>query len=185
MNKRILLLLPAIVTLAGPAAANPLPWTQIGLYGDPAGTVNVVYDTGPGPIEIFVVQTVYIEPAVSEARFMAPAPACFTATYLGDTNIYPTVGNSQAGAWISYGPCLTGSVLVMTIQYYGQGTSSQCCWYDLQPYPGSSYVESQMCGGSDWLWTHGEGIYVSTDPAENCGTPVEQSTWGRVKAMYR
>ena len=185
MKRLLWLVLLTGMLAASTATANPLPWTQIGLYGDHAGTLNVVYDVAPGPIEIFVVQTVYIEPTVSAVRFMAPPPPCFTATYLGDTYYHPVIGNSQTGAWVIYGPCASGTVLVMTITFFGHGTSGHCCWYGLQPYPGSGDIESEMCGSTGWYWTHGEGIYISTDPSKNCGTPVEQSTWGGIKAMYR
>ena len=171
--------------VGGAATANPLPWTQIGLYGDPAGTVNVVYDVAPGPINFYVVQTVYIEPTVSAVRFTAVPPPCFTATYIGETHNYPVIGNSQTGAWVIYGPCASGSVHVMTIMFFGHGTSGHCCWYGLQPYPGSGDIESEMCGSMDWHWTHGEGIYISAEPNDNCGTPVEQSTWGGIKALSR
>ena len=173
------------------ATTHPLPIRMSGRIVLPAPmtvprpTRTFPARVAPGPIEIFVVQTVYIEPTVSAVRFMAPPPQCFTATYLGDTYIYPTIGNSQTGAWVIYGPCASGTVLVMTITFFGHGTSGHCCWYGLQPYPGSGDIESEMCGSTGWYWTHGEGIYISTDPSKNCGTPVEQTTWGGIKAMYR
>ena len=175
--------LPALL-LGATAAANPLPWTQIGLYGDPAGTVNVVHDVSPGLLELYVVQIVNIESA-GAVRFAAQPPPCFTATYLGETHLHATMGDSQIGAWVLYGPCVVGTVHVMTIQFAGYGTSGHCCLYDLQPYPGSSYIESQVCNDSYWHWTHDEGIYISSVPDDNCGTPVEQTTWSGIKAMYR
>ena len=172
-------LLPVTAVLA-----NPLPWTQIGLYGDPAGTVSVVYDVVPGLIEFHVVQIVHVETA-GAVRFTAQPPPCFTATYLGETHYHATIGDSQQGAWVLYGPCATGTVHVMTIQFAGYGTSGHCCWFEPQAYPGSNYIDTQLCGDTYWHWTHGEGIYISAQPNDNCGTPVEQTTWSGIKAMYR
>ncbi len=73
----------------------------------------------------------------------------------------------------------------MTIMFFGHGTSGHCCWYGLQPYPGFGDIESQRYDDPQWMWTHGEGIYISAEPNDNCGTPVEQTTWGGIKAMYR
>ena len=77
--KRLLWLVVLTGLVVATAKANPLPWTQIGLYGDPAGTVNVVYDVAPGPIDLHIVQTVHFEPA-GAVRFMAQPPPGFTAS---------------------------------------------------------------------------------------------------------
>jgi hypothetical protein len=185
MMKRLLWMsvLPGLL-LSATATANPLPLAQIGLYGDPAGTVNVVFDLAPGLIELHVVQIVNVE-SVGAVRFAAQPPPCFTATYLGENHYHATMGDSQQGAWVLYGPCATGTVHVMTIQFAGYGTSGHCCWFEPQAYPGSSYIESQICNDAYWHWTYGEGIYISTVPGYHCGTPVEQTTWSGIKAMYR
>jgi hypothetical protein len=174
----------SVMLLGGSVAANPLPVAQIGLYGDAAGTIGFVRDLGPGEIDIYVVYTVYIE-SMSAVRFSAPPPECFSAVHLGDTTYQPVVGDSQSGAWVSYPACVTGSIHVMTISYAVEGLSQHCCQYRPVAYPGYADIESQMCDSMAWVWTHGEKIYISADPVDDCDSPVDQYTWGGIKAMYR
>lgn len=185
MRGLIWIILLTVSLAAGVAGANPLPWTQIGLYGDPAATVNVVHDVGPATLEVYVVQTTYFDPGVMAVRFSAPPSPGFEAVHLSEVCNFDLMGDSQTGAQVFYPGCFSGTVHVMTITYHVEGLSQHCHLYEPQPYPGASSIESQACGEVGWSWTDGVGVYVSTDPEESCGSPVEQSTWGGIKAMYR
>jgi hypothetical protein len=56
----------------------------------------------------------------------------------------------------------------------------------VQPHPDSPYywVEELDCT-DQWRWVQTEAGIINPDPVRYCGTPVEPSTWGKVKALYQ
>lgn len=181
--------LGAVVALlvASPAWANPIPSVLLGFYGDAAGTVGVVYDQGPGALDIYVVVH-NNDPVVAAGtvRFAAVPPPCFQGVYVGEISNYVVAeGNSQTGAWVWFLECSPGAYHVMTVSFAVQGLTSQCCWFEPQPVPGADRVEATDCslGTLDWLST--EGLWINPNNPLTCTFPVEESTWGAVKALYR
>ncbi len=59
------------------------------------------------------------------------------ATWISDTEPFENPGNSQTGKSIGYGVCIAGprAILVLTINYFVQGSSPPCCQYPLLPVP--------------------------------------------------
>jgi len=71
-------------------------------------------------------------------------------------------------------------VIVLSVTYLLPGTSSACSCLRIVPYPGDEpYI---VCNGCDFMelpCSGGGSLHV------NCTVPVESTTWGRVKALYR
>ncbi len=123
---------------------------------------------------------------VTASMFSAPIPACFTGTWLSDTAPFPvTVGDSQFGVAIGYGSCLSSPIHVLTINYFCQGTSENCCYYRIQPHPDveSGEVEVVDCYESLQPGFGGRAVVNPTSSCP-CGPPTQDSTWGRVKSLY-
>lgn len=103
----------------------------VGVYMDVDGTDCQLLDPSAGLITYYIVA---IAPGATAVQFAAPRPPCFTATYLSDTSPFPVViGNSQTDVSIGYGACLTGAVHVLSIAYFGSGTTPSCCFYPVIP----------------------------------------------------
>lgn len=152
---------------------------------DPEGTSYYIYDEIEGYLDVYIVHH-NVGDGITGSRFAVPKPECLVGTYIGDAHVFPTSGNSQTGVTIMYGDCLLTTTHVLTVKYYVYGLTPECCWYWMQPFPGSGvpWVEESDCS-YQWRWVHtGSGI-INPDPVRYCGTPVEPSTWGKVKALYQ
>ncbi|MEJ2721943.1 MAG: hypothetical protein P8181_12520 [bacterium] len=121
------------------------------------------------------------------SEFSAPVPSCFTGTWLSDTVVFPvTIGNSQNGVSIGYGQCTPGPIHVLTINFFCQGTTSNCCYYRIKPHPDRETGTVGVVDCSDDLLTAkgGSGIVNPTDDCR-CGELTRDSTWGKVKATFK
>ena len=185
---KILSILTVVLALGlpGPASANLLPWARVGFYGNAEGSVRAVYDAGPGELVIYVVLRNYTPTeGVGTVRFSAVPPPCFDAVHLGESSDYPVTGDSQAGAWVWPLNCTEGAYLVMTIVYTVQGGTWDCCWFEPQPFPGESQVDATDCSIMGFEWIATEGLWINPNNPMTCTAPVEETTWGAIKAMYR
>jgi hypothetical protein len=100
--------------------------------------------------------------------------------------VFPvTVGDSQNGISIGYAVCTPGPIHVLTINFFCQGLSQNCCYYSVKPHPDvlSGVVEVVDCSNSILTAKGGFGIVNSTNECE-CGPPTRDSTWGRVKSIF-
>lgn len=107
-------------------------------------------------------------------------------------------GDSKSGVDVQYPACLTGPIAVQSVAFFGTGNSPTDSAIKLLPHPASQsgQVEADRCdGGIDLLSAGGVCIKPVTCFCNQLGppyhsipcltVPVEASTWGRVKAMYR
>ena len=173
-----------LVIAAGHALPNPIPWGgDLAPWGDSQATTSFIYDTAPGLILVYVVHIAYT--GMTASQFSAPKPACFQATYLSDVTVFPvTIGNSQTGVAIGYGSCQTGAVHVLTITYFGEGLTGECCFYPTLPDPNvpSGEIEAVTCDNELVYLSGGLGVINPDDKL--CGTPVVPTTWGKIKSTY-
>jgi hypothetical protein len=180
--KKIILALVFIVLTTGRSAYGQAG--AIVLAGDPQGTDCNLSDKTAGMCAFYVVHVG--TPGALASSFSAPVPACFTGSWLSDTVVFPvTVGNSQNGISIGYGTCVPGPVHVLTMNFFCQGMSQNCCYYSVRPHPvgESGVVEAVDCYNNLLTAKGGFGIVNSTNECE-CGPPTRDSTWGRVKSIF-
>ncbi len=133
-----------LLLISTPAIA----WSQtsVGIYSSPSGTVCSLSDPGAQMIEAYVV----VRPDAggsSGLEFAAPKPDCFAATYMGDVEAPSTlvIGNSQTGASIALTGCRVDPTHVLTIQYFGTGTTPTCCAYPVIPDPAVTDIINVDC----------------------------------------
>ncbi|UCH84194.1 MAG: hypothetical protein JSW50_00455, partial [Candidatus Latescibacterota bacterium] len=106
------------------------------------------------------------------------------------TGIWPiNIGNSQTGVAIGYGTCLESPVHPLTINYFVQSPPTEsCCYYPVLPDPHVPSGEIEVVDCNNEL-VYAEGGVAVLYPTSNClceggVVAVEESTWGRVKALY-
>lgn len=131
------------IASVAPAAAQT---TTIGIYSDVNGSVCSLSDTSPGIKNSYVV----VRPGpqgVAAVQFAAPMPACFTGTYMTDVDAPGTltIGNSQSAVSVALGLCSNFPVHVLTIQYYGLGTTPTCCPYPVIADPEAGEIMAVSC----------------------------------------
>lgn len=158
---------------------------SIGVFGDVGGTNCYINDAGPGLLSLYVVHVNV--PGATASQFWAPTPACMAgATYLSDSSPFAVViGSSQTGVAIGYGGCFLGPIHVLTIQYFGAGTTAPCCYFDVKPDPGaaSGQIEVVDCA-ENLIYATGQSGLVNADGTCECGVPTQDTTWGQMKALY-
>jgi hypothetical protein len=178
--KRVVFLAIATLFVASLAFAQA---GSIGIFGDPAGTNCNLAAMTQGLGAYYVVHT--NTPGAVGCEYSAPKPACMTlAQYLSDTNAFPvTIGNSQTGVSVGYGVCRQAPILVQTISYFILGPNPMCCRYYVLPHPINGGPNMVDCADNLLIATGGQGI-VNSDPTCHCDVPVQDTTWGQVKALY-
>jgi hypothetical protein len=162
----------------------PPPQPSIGIFADIGAADCNAYDIAPAVLKFYVVHVRNL--AADAAWFSAPQPSCFSsAVHLSDTPVFPvTNGSSQTGVEVHYGSCRVSSTHLLTIEYFVQGLTGSCCYYPVGPHPDHGDIMVKNCGAELNVATGGEAIINPTAEC-TCSTPVQETTWGRIKAMYR
>jgi hypothetical protein len=158
---------------------------SLGIFADPAGaSCNLVAGPASGLALFYVVHV--FTPGATGSEYSAPKPACLTlAQWLSDSNAFPvTVGNSQIGVSVGYGTCRAAPILVQTLQYFILGPNPTCCRYPVLPHPVNGGPNVVDCADNLLVATGGQGIINSVVGQCVCDVPVQDTTWGSVKALY-
>lgn len=169
--------------------ANAALVGRISLYSDAASTLCALADNEPRLGEMFIVHNVGdVAGNAYLVRFQLTASAGFTGSWVQD--ILPpgmsAVGTSPNGIAINYQACRSGDVSILRVTYQLFGTSSQCSFLQASAYPGIDFIEAMDCSFDSHAVAGGT---IVVNPNETCPcpepVPVQTSTWGRVKALYR
>jgi hypothetical protein len=131
-------------------------------------------------------QPVYIfhmySPGATGSEWMLTAPA--TWSHLGDQPDFALViGSSVAGASVSYETCLAGNFKLMTVNFFGSGLEGACTLFSIGAAPGKTGVQVIDCADGRGFPPGGAGI-VNSDGTCDCSVPVNETTWGGIKALY-
>jgi len=175
----------------------------IEIFGDATLTSCAIVDAGAGLVPVYVAHQ-FSSPALG-VRFMIDYSGS-TLTKVGEYSPRVWVGDSASGVTICYGACLSDwSILVLTVNFFGAGTTPTCTSITVQPHPEDGQILALDCSWNLMFPTGGAAVinpdascYCTaclacgketgeTQPAEDhfCAwAPVEQTTWGQIKAMY-
>jgi hypothetical protein len=157
---------------------------SIGIFANMAATDCNLAAAVQGLAAYYVVHV--NTPGAVGCEYAAPKPACMTlAQYLSDTNPFPvTIGNSQTGVSIGYGTCRVAPIHVQTISYFILGPNPTCCRYFVLPHPINGGPNMVDCQDNLLIATGGQGIVNMVHGECVCDVPVQDTTWGQVKALY-
>ncbi|NIO28034.1 MAG: hypothetical protein GTO29_05715 [Candidatus Latescibacteria bacterium] len=178
--KRTLLVALCMVLAASVAVAQP---GTIGIFSDLTFTSNQLTDAG-GPVFAYVA---HINTSGSTgSRFMVVQANLACMTYVGETSPFATVmGNSQTGIEIAYGSCVVGSFEVLTIEY--AGCSSPACAALVVMPDTAATPEAVLVTDCEvppnLIVTSGGYAWINFDGT--CTVPIEDTSWGRIKTLYR
>ena len=185
----------------------------IGIFSDAGAYLDcTIVDAAPCLHPVYVVHKLC--PGATASRFMVVSSGGFNMTYTGEIHNMPvSFGNSQTGVCLSYGACLHSDILLITINYFGQGLSGVCSFLEVvaDPTSPSGNIEMMDCSGnvlaaSSWK------LYVNSDGSCGCWIdpfvdrvadakplkkatvdvpgdfcyplPTQNGSWGQVKALY-
>ena len=154
----------------------------------------------PGLMTIYVFHS--IVSGATGCRFRIQAGPGMTMTYVSETHDFPmTIGDTQTGMTVCYDTCLPGPYYrLATLTYVAYGTST-CAELEIVPHPDAETVEEKDCNYQSGpalvqnLKVSAFSVCATCPPVFSYagnGRPfdcaplaVEQTTWGRVKALYR
>ena len=174
------------------ACAILLGFMSIAAYSDTIGVYDDTQGLSCNITDDMALKHVYVVHATSlgatASEWSAPLPACWTnTTWLSDTEPFGMPGNSQTGKAVGYGTCQAGpsAIHVLTINYFVQGSSPPCCLYPVLPPSWAATINVVDCDNV-LLPAVGLTSTINGDGTCPCGypVPVEESTWGKVKALY-
>ena len=196
------LLLPCFVTLV--LSLPPLPTVvsadTLELSMSPYGRdCQMINDSGPG------LRTVYVNHVFTfgarGARFRLSLDPGATLTYVSETHVYATTtGNTQDGISMCYGACVEGG-MVAAVTYMYLGSSVNRPRLRIVPHPDAETVDVIDCYEIPQAASVLDMFVVA--PGQGCGCPtsqtfpgaarffdclplpIENKTWGGVKALYR
>ena len=173
-----------VLALATQAQAQLVPGGgALYLYSDADLTDSTYQDQSIGAFSVYVVHRGVTFDAAQGVRFAVQTSPGVTFAWLGENSPMPTVvGDSRTGISIGYGACLIPDPgLILEIRFLGIGTSEACSFLNVVPHPqaSSGEIEVILCVGLEAVSATGEKLLV------NCPVPVEQTTWGKVKSLYR
>ncbi len=184
--------LALLIALAAPAAANPV-------------LANVVYiDVGdgsncycPDPSEAFTI-TVYISDLEPGLQGIFGIAFMFDRTFSGfklaQTNLLGGLdfGDVEVDGWAltSGGDCVepdaNGLIAVAELTYLYLGTPGLITFMP-HPIDGQSFADCNNDLGEWWVRDQPDGnAGICMEPPGGCGTvPVEDASWGSIKALFR
>lgn len=205
--RRLALSIAALVVVALVAGRAAGQGGQLMVSAHPLGLTCDFSDTGQGEVDIYVVHS--NTAGSTGARFRVAERTGVTMTYVSETSHFPmTFGNTRDGITICYGSCLPSPILLVTLRYIADGTSTMCSFIEIDPYPGAAFIEALdcqpdgpaqpascgrlivngnvTCGCLETVdcTPHPEATSPRTPFANFCVVPVEDSTWGAIKALF-
>jgi hypothetical protein len=192
MKLAIVIIVGILLLTASPSSPDTLG--RIELAADAGGTNCNIVDTAPAVIHVHMLITQAL--AINGVQFRAPKPACWVgATWLADSNVFPAhIGDTQndpRGLSIGFGPCRSSPVYLGSMIYTIQGQALPCCLYPVL----KAIVDGRpdlptpiMVACDDMMHGIAPGFAV-VNPGPGCycisPVPVDDTTWGAVKALYR
>jgi hypothetical protein len=158
---------------------------SVGVFADAAGTNCNLVDAG-GLVQVHVVHAYSTGATASQFLFDISATAW---THLGDTWDFTTViGTSITGVSVAYGGCFSGPIHLGTINFFGSIVPA-CTIVSVVPDPAapSGNIEAVDCALPDpgKMFPTGGSAIVNSDGTCDCLIPVQDTTWGGVKALYQ
>lgn len=171
----------AIATLFAASMAFGATNGSIGIFADNAGT-NCNLPGAAGFQSYYFVHVNAI--GATASQWAAPAPTCMTAVRMADIPVFSVnFGNTTTGITVGYPVCKTGTFLIMT-SLYQVVSAGTCCRWSVIPDPSlpSGKIEIPDCAYAMAYGTGGQALVGAMCPT--CNVPVEDTTWGQMKALY-
>jgi hypothetical protein len=183
--KKSMLLVVVLLLVSSLAFAQYDPGS-IDIYTDVSQSSCNFTDTG-GLIEMYYYHTHTDGATASSFRVEFSEGAAWT--HLGSTWNFATVIGSHDDGWdVAYGNCLgQNSDIYLGLSNFFGNSSPACGLISIVPGQGlSGLVEVIDCAipAAKWTLDRGGQARVNNDGSCSCTVPVQETTWGGIKALY-
>jgi hypothetical protein len=186
----LIVVVTALVTIVSPTAAQ---YGWIGVFADRGGCICEIDDRSPNVVVVYVVHR-QIMTGVKGSRFTVEGEGTFL-THLYENPVGDPIyiqGDIVDGYTVSYGECRTGGLAIIEIGYFGQGMSEICSRLRVVAAPTAATGQVEVFDCNDDVFPVSGYVAIVNSTAECwCSdpycrpVPVEDSTWGTIKALYR
>ena len=156
---------------------------NIGVFADDAGTSCNLSDA-PGVLSVYFLCLGAIDATASQ--WAAPHPTCLHAEHISDVCAFPIyIGDTETGIIVGYPTCKVGTFLIVTATYNVLESATECCRWSVVPDPSlpSGKIETVDCFFMVHYPPGGQAV-VNATPECTCSVPTEDTTWGKLKALY-
>jgi hypothetical protein len=181
--KRMLLPPLCALLVVSTASFAQIPGS-IGVYADSFGTDCNIQDDG----DYITVHMLHVlTSGATASQFMLDVSAT-SWVYIGETwNFELVIGQSITGVSIAYQECLSGTIYLGSATFQGS-SAPPCTQISIVADPAVAYGKIQAAD-CDWppnrMFPTGGRANINADLKCQCSLPVEETTWGRVKSLYR
>lgn len=181
--KRIVLLTLVVLCVSNLAFAQEPG--SFDIFADITMTSCNIYDV-PGLVELYIFHT--HASLVGGSLWMLEATnGAEGLAHVGDTAQFPTtIGVTISGISVSYGACLSSPIHLVTANFVGAGTTGACGLFSIVASPDSQFdqVEVADCDFQRLLIPRGGQARLNPDATCMCQVPVQETSWGGIKALY-
>lgn len=194
MRKSLLLMSIVVLCCASVAFAQtyPLPGGAIGVYADDLGSNCNFADAAPGLLQFYFFHLA--SPGATAIEFQLDLTGFGFSMYLGDQSPFTLkIGNFHQGVSLSYQSCLTNTFYLGVATFLSTASTTTChkVYVKNHPIPGIAGSTNPLgvdCNSpSGWLQVAGSYATFKNDGSCPCAgsVPVEESSWGQIKALYQ
>jgi hypothetical protein len=182
--KKFVLTVLALALAASPAFAQT---GSMGVYADNTGSAcNITVPVGV-PFSIYIVHKSPGGATGSQFKFVAASIDPSIANFGGSAAPgLLVIGDPSTGVSIAYGGCLTGDIHLWSFTMFSAAGAPNCIYAEIIPDPAALTpgVLSVNCVFAEIPVDPGEGI-LNPNAGCDCNVANQESTWGKVKALYR
>lgn len=182
--KRFALLVGILMALASPVfAINGVG--DIGLYADDLGNSCEISAPGsPSPFNIYLVHKFLPGEESTGSRFKVQFPAgIIFFAFSANPSMVPG-GTLTADQTIGYGSCVTANTSLGFALVQAPSAVAACSYVSILGSDFTGLVQATNCSFEEFIVGAGQAI-VNPDDSCHCNIATHQSTWGKVKSLYR
>jgi hypothetical protein len=179
--KKFVLTVAVVALFASPSFAQT---GAMGLFADNQGLSCNITVPAAGPLSVYVVHK--SPGGATGAQWTLNAPTSATFFYTGGAVANPNILSigDQTDLSLAYGGCISGDFHTYTLNFFSTAVMPSCSYMSLVPAPNKPGVISVDCIFAEIPVIPGKGI-LNADGTCDCNVATEESTWGKVKALYR
>jgi hypothetical protein len=178
------LILAAIVLLVVANVAVAQLGGNIAVYADINALSCDLTDIAVTVCDYYVIHM--LTPGVTASQFKIDTN--HQGAFLSEFSPFLFMGDSRNGITIAYGQCLTGPIHLLTMTYLCQGLTPPCGYMSVVSHPNGRPPGLIAVDCNETIVpVQGYTSYINNDGSCPCVSPIpiQETTWGRVKALYQ
>lgn len=190
--KRILLTVLCVIVLATPAFVQASNIGNVAFFADDQGLSCNFNDNTTGLVSVYILHVNNVDGATASQFYIVPVGGPTMSFLAGSAPAgYIALGDafeSTMGLSVAYGGCInSSSFLIYTLSYFASGTSPACSRLTFAA--PTSVAEGEVIG-ADCSFAqipmplNGQ-LIINPDQSCQCNVATEETTWGKVKSLYR